>query len=322
MSVIIRDATNSAQLATVDSNNNLHVLEGGNPQDVVSTGTVSANATGVSISTQGAGEVIFNVTGTWVGTFTPQAQLPDGSWVNTTVFPTLPAGVSVSTISANGQWKVATGGWAAFRLQATAWTSGTATINLEASQRQSFTAALVKGATGATLDGTAVTPATAPTNGVATLVVNETTAPSLTNGQSVGVQGDYVGNIFTRPFRRSQTVAQSSVINASTSPVTCLAAQGAGIFADISTFVLTITAAATTDLGFTVTLSDGTASYVFDLNTGSLGTGTGDPNNPLVLLLPVPLPATSANTAWTITSSVSTGVVVHCMVIAVLQKAS
>ena len=153
-------------------------------------------------------------------------------------------------------------------------------------------------------------------------VANSTTAPSLANGDVVTAQADYVGSAFVKPYRRSQTVAQGSVINASTSPVTCLAAQGVGIFADISTLIITVTAAATTDLGFTVTLSDGTATYIFDMNTGSLGGGSDDPNNPLMISFPAALPATSTNTAWTVTSSVSTGVVCNITVVAVLQKAS
>lgn len=263
--------------------------------------------------------MVFNITGTWSGTLQPQFQLPDGSWVAGSVLPTLPSGASVSSITGNGQWRVLTGGFQGFRLTSTAWVSGTAVINFDSAQPQTFIEALVKGGSGATIDGV-ITAATAPTNGVATLVVNETTPPALTTGQSVAAQADYVGSQFVKPYRRSQTVAQATTITASTGTTTILAAQAAGVFADLSSLIITVTPGATSNTAFTATLSDGTNSYIFDLFTGSVATVTDDPVG-LNLSFVAPLPATTAATAWTLTLSSATPTV-HITVVAVLQKAS
>jgi hypothetical protein len=166
--------------------------------DVLVNGTISANGANISVSTQGSSAVVFNVTGTWVGTLQPQYQLADNSWVNGSVFPTLPSGVSVSTITANGQWKTNTGGFQAFRLLSTAWTSGTATINLEASAGQTFLQILLKGASGQTLDGTAGTPST----GVVTVqgVAGGTAVPVSLSGSIaiVGTDADNATNSTTK----------------------------------------------------------------------------------------------------------------------------
>jgi hypothetical protein len=95
---------------------------------------------------------------------------------------------------------------------------------------------------------------------------------------------------------------------------TILAAQAAGIFADITTIVLTATGA--TAAAFTVTLGDGTAGYIYDMTTGA-ATSTGTQIN---INFQPPLPATSAATAWTLAMSSAT--TVHATVVAVLQKSS
>jgi hypothetical protein len=196
---------------------------------------------------------------------------------------------------------------------------GTQTVNGFVSVNNFPVIQPVVGHSGASFDGP-VTPAAAPANAVVTSSLYNTTAPAPSNGQAMSLQSDWQGSVFVRGARRSSTVAQASAIVSSSSPVTALNAAGANIFADITTLVLTVTAAATTDLAFTVTLSDGTANYIFDLDTGALATSVGVPV-PLVINFSVPLPASSAATAWTITSS-SAAVTVHCTVVAVLQKAS
>lgn len=162
----------------------------------------------------------------------------------------------------------------------------------------------ISGATAATMDST-VGAATAPTNALATSVRYTSSAPALTANQAVMVQSDSAGTVFVRPYRRSQYKATPVTITASTTPVTAVAAQGAAVFADVTGFFVTVTTAATTATAFTITLSDGTANYVFDLDTGALATASADPTI-LSLAFPSPLPATTANTAWTATSSSAT----------------
>src|SRR5271157_75080 len=170
----------------------------------------------------------------------------------------------------------------------------------------------ISGAAGATMDAV-ITAATAPANALAILSVNNTTAPSLTTGQSVALQSDYQGSIFIKPYRRGQTVSKATTCT-TTAATTILAAQAAGIFADISTIVITVTGAAAA--AFTVTLSDGTNSYIYDMTTGT-ATSTGTQVN---ITFNPPLPAASAATAWTLAMSAAN--TVHVTLVAVLQKAS
>lgn len=193
--------------------------------------------------------------------------------------------------------------------------AGTATVTSAAGVQKVG----IVGNANAALDAV-VTAATAPANGLATLVENVTTAPSLTTGQTVAAQADYEGSLFVKPYRRGQTVTKATTIASSSSATTVLAAQASGIFADISNLIITVTPAASTDLAFTATLSDGTNSFLYDMDTGALATATADPTTININFNP-PLPATTAATAWTITLSVAT-VTVHITVVAVLQKAS
>jgi len=141
--------------------------------------------------------------------------------------------------------------------------------------------------------------------------------PAPSAGANVNLQSDYVGTLYTRPFRRAQTVSKATTISASTGTTTVLAAQGSGIFADLSMLVITVTAAATTDTAFTATLSDGTVSYIYDLDSGAVATAVAAPP-PLILAFNPPLPATSANTIWTVALSSSTPTV-HITTVAVLE---
>ncbi len=175
----------------------------------------------------------------------------------------------------------------------------------------------IVGNAGATLDGV-ITAATAPANGAVVLTVQNTTAPSLTTGQSVALQSDYEGSLFVKPYRRAQTTSKATTIASSSGTTTVLAAQAAGIFADISSLVITVTPAAATAIQFTATLSDGTNSYLYDLDTGT--TAASSVAGTVNITWNPPLPATSAATAWTIALSVAT-VTVHITVVAALQKA-
>src|SRR6266478_4105866 len=175
----------------------------------------------------------------------------------------------------------------------------------------------ISGAAAATLDAV-ITAATAPANALATLAVNNTTPPSLTTGQSVAAQCDYEGSLFVKPIRRAQTVSKGTAIT-TIGAQTILAAQAAGIFADISNLIITVAPGATADVAFTVTLSDGTNSYVFNMDTGALATATADPTQININFNP-PLPATTAATAWTLNESSAQSI--NVTVVAVLQKGS
>jgi hypothetical protein len=124
-----------------------------------------------------------------------------------------------------------------------------------------------------------------------------TSAPSPGNASVAPVQIDGYGNVFVNNLRRSQTVPVTGNIASATAATLC-AAQGAGIFADLATLVLSLREGATANVFFGVNVSDGTKTYRF--NFMSQDVTTFQPGAPLVVSFDPPLPATTANTAWTI----------------------
>jgi hypothetical protein len=129
------------------------------------------------------------------------------------------------------------------------------------------------------------------------LATYNTTAPAPSNGSGVPAQSDAYGNLFVNNVRRSQVIPETGNI-ASATPATVCPAQGAGIFTDLGGIVLTSRLGATAAVIFGVLLSDGTKSYRFNLSSESSPTGGGNP--PFSVVFDPPLPATTANTAWTI----------------------
>jgi hypothetical protein len=177
----------------------------------------------------------------------------------------------------------------------------------------------IVGNIGVALDAV-ITAGTAPANGLMTLAVNRTTAPSLTTGQSVGLQCDYAGDLFVKPYRHSKTVAATGNI-ASATPANIIGSQGAGIFADLSAIVLTLREGATANIFFAVLISDGTASYRFNFLSQDVLTQT--PSAPIAINFDPPIPASSAAVAWTIALSSATDTPsVDYICNFVLQKAS
>jgi hypothetical protein len=174
----------------------------------------------------------------------------------------------------------------------------------------------IVGGTAATIDAT-IAAGTAPTNGLAVLTQYNSATAVPTAAQTVVLQSDSWGNLLTRPYRRAKITGQATTITNSSAATTVFAAQGVGTFGDISNFVLTATPAATTAVAFTATLSDGTVSYIFDMDTGSVAA----PSVPTNINFDPPLPGTTANTVWTVALSVNT-ITVHITVVGVAQKSS
>jgi hypothetical protein len=260
-----------------------------------STATISSGVIAFEASDTAAGAIWYAVTGY------------DGSLAVANFSPSV----------GNQYFQVPASGFAAFRARLSAVITGTGTVSvgIQACAAEFALASVTEA--NLTAVRASVAASAGPASGLMTLVKYNSTAPSLTTGQTVAIEADYAGSLFIKPYRRSETVSQATTIASSAAATTVLAAQAAGIFADISTLVITATAALTTDLQFTATLSDGTASYIFDMETGTIAT----PASPLVISFNPPLSATTAATAWTIALSVAT-VTVHITVGAVLQKAS
>lgn len=103
-----------------------------NTIDATASGTIAAAAQNVALALNGKSGVAVQITGTWVGTLQFEGTVDGTNWVAVNgVF----AGSSTPgpTTTTNGIVRVTPSGLAQFRITATAWTSGTATITIRAS---------------------------------------------------------------------------------------------------------------------------------------------------------------------------------------------
>jgi hypothetical protein len=136
-------------------------------------------------------------------------------------------------------------------------------------------------------------------------------APAPSAGQTLGLQLAPNGSLVVQGFRRSQMGVATGNI-ASTTAATMISAAGSGVYTDIVSLVLTLSAE-TTAAYITVNVSDGTNTYKFGIASEAVGTAGAGAGN-LVINFPVPLPATSANTAWTIALSAADATVQYTVI--------
>lgn len=98
--------------------------------DTSGSGTITSGTTPndvVVATTSGCSSVIFNVTGTWVGTIRAEGLYGDGTtW---TLITATDASQSVfSTSTSNDRWTIACGGFSQVRLRMSSYTSGSASV--------------------------------------------------------------------------------------------------------------------------------------------------------------------------------------------------
>jgi len=133
------------------------------------------------------------------------------------------------------------------------------------------------------------------TAGVATDTLTVTSASAI----FVAVALELIANV---PSRNNQNVAQGVIVQntlaGTGSAQNIIAAQGAGIYTDVLSIVLTSSAATAQ-----TTISDGTISYVYNVSNVS----------PVSVEFPVPLKATNANTAWTFNAATATSAVMQAI---------
>jgi hypothetical protein len=122
--------------------------------------------------------------------------------------------------------------------------------------------------------------------------VGKTALPSpVSDGQRVNGIADKFGRQIMLPQAPRDLIKPVSVQTTNTTQTNLLAAQGVGVFADLISLTVTTESGTAT----TVSLSDGTTTYKIEI-PATVGQGAH-------LAWPVPIPATSSNTAWTVTSS-------------------
>jgi hypothetical protein len=117
------------------------------------SGTLTGAAQTVDLSGPNSGTDVVQVTGTWVGTIVVEGS-NDGTNFLAIPFRLQSSNLTVSTITINGAYIVASNGYAQTRVRASAWTSGTAIITTYGSNAPSlvYVDSILRGAT----DGTQI----------------------------------------------------------------------------------------------------------------------------------------------------------------------
>lgn len=120
-----------------------------NQVDFSGTGSLGALNATTTLSLNGNAGVAADIRGTWVGTITFQGTVDGSNWITTAVIPAGSSSqiASVTTTAATGAWVGNVAGMSQFRVQMTAYTSGTATVTLRAMQVTGLVFNLPSGAT-------------------------------------------------------------------------------------------------------------------------------------------------------------------------------
>jgi hypothetical protein len=102
--------------------------------DILTSGTITAlNGTVVS-TLNGVGSLVFTLTGVWVATVVAEGSNDNTNWINLTIFPSSGASTTAGT-TANGTYRIpSVGAYTNIRLRASAFTSGTVTVTMNASE--------------------------------------------------------------------------------------------------------------------------------------------------------------------------------------------
>lgn len=113
---------------------------------VSGTGTITANGGAVQFAAVGVTAATINITGTWNGTLAFQYHIGDNNWITDTVVNASTL-ANASTTTANGAFKVNLSAARVYRVTATAWTSGTASIAYSGGQGTGSLNATITGTT-------------------------------------------------------------------------------------------------------------------------------------------------------------------------------
>lgn len=132
--VSVGDPTTAANLAGVTAGGALQVLA----PDSFATGSLATLNDFVIVTTNGRGEVAFQLTGTWVGTVSFQGTAgsggtPGSTWVPITAIAPSSSSAPITSTTTNGLYVVRVAGYTGVRVTFTAYTSGTATVLSNAS---------------------------------------------------------------------------------------------------------------------------------------------------------------------------------------------
>ena len=162
--------------------------------DVATASSLAALNAIITIAVNSQGIVAIQITGTWVGTITFQGTedptgitAPSTSWFNVNGVASV-TGVQVTSTTANGQFRINSGGYTAVRAIMTAFTSGSAIVWINASVAPSMATLAEPLPTGTNIIGTT------RVQGVS--ITGQTTGFAATiTGQTTGLDVSIAGNV-------------------------------------------------------------------------------------------------------------------------------
>lgn len=111
--------------------------------DRTATGNLTAAAQTVAVVAASDGNVGLQITGTWVATLQFEGTIDGTNWFAMNAHAIGTNASLITSTTANGQWRLMSGGCAQVRVRCSAFTSGTAVVTLVASQATTVSNAAV-----------------------------------------------------------------------------------------------------------------------------------------------------------------------------------
>lgn len=256
------------------------------PSDRIVSGPIGALNASVVISCAGLGNVGVTLTGSWSATLAFQGTIDGTNWfaVQAMPLPISPGSSTSSSTTTNAQFTAPVAGLNSFRLTATVYSSGTATVTLEGNETASTIAGIitVQQSTAANLQTSAAqgTPNTVA-NSWPTEITDGTHGPAAVKAASTAaVAADPALVVAVSPNNSVSTTAKvattSSItsVAASTSSVSLLAANAnrlAALITNDGTAVMFVALAATaTTSAYTYRVSSNSQALIDGNWTGAI----------------------------------------------------
>lgn len=267
------------------------------------SGNITALNESVILQLAGQGSFAVDITNTWVGTLAFQGTLDNVNWfaITTTASAFAPGSTQALTATANATRVGMCTGFAAVRVTATAWTSGTASVLIRAIPGGGAVSTLAMAST--QVDGRAGRGVAQSGNPVVIGMRGATAAPTaVSNAQVVDLLATVYGVAITRPWSIPElcwsfACAAGGIVNTTDVPIA--AAAGAGLRRYINRMTISNNSATATEF----VVKDGASTVLarFQLPANA-------PNFPVAFDPPL---AGTANTAMNV-ACLTTAAAVFC----------
>lgn len=215
--------------------------------NVAAVGLAALNAT-AQVTLNGHGSVIMNVSGTFSATVSFQGLLPDGTWTAIYGYNGLDGGRITGLFSGAAAMRFVASGLRAIRAILTAYTSGTATVSLEASYAQTPSptpAVVVEG--NAYADGTTSIQILGRTAGAGAAAVSKVPILDATGAWVMGAGNNIIGQV--KEYRAANSTVTRVASLATTATLLAANANRSGAtFYNESTSILYLKLGATASL--------------------------------------------------------------------------